>query len=112
MNRDLYFCLKYRMPNPREISRYCSSLVAVVSIREQLNGEHNNRVELQLAHFLVKEYLTSHRLDTNIAPNFQESVARTAVARVCLAYLLCFSQEVPPKDIMQRFPFAHYSARY
>jgi hypothetical protein len=26
---DLYFSPKYRMPDPQEISRYCSSLVAV-----------------------------------------------------------------------------------
>jgi len=111
-NKEPYFCPKYRMPEPQEISRYCSSLVAVVLIAENSNGEGTNRAELQLAHFSVKEYLMSHRLDSDIAPNFQESIARAVVARVCLAYLLHFSQGIPPEDIMQRFPFAHYSARY
>jgi len=111
-NEDPYFCPKYRMPSPQVISRYCSSLVAVVSIAEHSNGEDGNRVELQLAHFSVKEYLMSNRLDSDIAQDFQESTARAAIARVCLAYLLHLTQEVPPKDIMQRFPFAHYSARF
>jgi ankyrin repeat protein len=111
-NGDPYFCPKYRMPVPQEISCYCSSLVAVVPITERSNGEDSNRTELQLAHFSVKEYLISHRLDSDIAPKFQEPIARAAIAKVCLAYLLHFSQEVPPEEIRQRFPFAYYSARY
>ncbi|KAF3185889.1 hypothetical protein TWF788_003937 [Orbilia oligospora] len=50
---DEYFNPKYRMPDSDEILRYCSTLVVAT--------------ELQLAHFSVKEYLTSDRLDSDIA---------------------------------------------
>ncbi|KAF2178926.1 purine and uridine phosphorylase [Zopfia rhizophila CBS 207.26] len=107
-----YFSLKYRMPDPQEISRYCSSLVVVVSATEHSNGEDSERVELQLAHFSVKEYLTSNRLDSGIAQDFQETTARASIAKVCLAYLLHFDQDVPPKQISEAFPLARYSARF
>ncbi|KAF2193423.1 hypothetical protein K469DRAFT_728677 [Zopfia rhizophila CBS 207.26] len=109
---DPYFSLKYRMPDPQEISRYCSSLVAVVSMTECSDGEDSERVELQLAHFSVKEYLTSNRLDSGIAQDFQESTARAAIAKACLAYLLHFDREIPLKEVVQGFPFARYSAEF
>ncbi|KAF2473448.1 purine and uridine phosphorylase [Lindgomyces ingoldianus] len=105
-----YFDPKYRMPNPQEISRYCSSLVAVVSITEHSN--RGNHVELQLAHFSVKEYLMSTRLDSDIAHDFQESTAGAAIAKTCLAYLLHFNQKIPRNEIVKCFPFAQYSARF
>ena len=61
-----YFSQKYRMPNPQEISRYCASLVAVVSVKKDPRGENDNRVELQLAHFSVKEYLLSDRVENTV----------------------------------------------
>ena len=107
-----YFCPRDRMPDPQEITRYCSSLVATISIANHSNSKANDRVELQLAHFSVKEYLTSNRLDSGIAQVFQEPTARAAIANVSLAYLLHFNKEIPPKEIIQRYPFAQYSARY
>jgi hypothetical protein len=92
------------MPSPQEISRYCSSLAAVVSIAEHSNGEDSNRVELQLAHFSVKEYLMSNRLDSDIAQDFQEFTARAAIAGVFLAYLLHFTQEVHQRISCSAFP--------
>ena len=76
-----YFCPKYRMPDPQEISRYCSSLVTVVSVKKNSHNESENRVELQLAHFSVKEYLLSERLDGDIARDFQECYAGAAICR-------------------------------
>jgi ankyrin repeat protein len=121
-----YFNEKYRMPDPSEISRYCSSLVVLVSARdnwvddeedwddeeEDWDNEEDNTVRLQLAHFSVKEYLTSTRLDKDIAQNFHETAARGSMATVCLAYLLHIDMDLLAKGIRQRFPLAQYSARY
>jgi hypothetical protein len=67
---DLYFDIKDRLPDPWEILCYCSSLVIVVSAKEHLYNKDDKPMELQLAHFLVKEYLTSDRLDNDIAQKF------------------------------------------
>ena len=109
-----YFSPKNRMSDSQEISCYCSSLVAVILVGKGSNGESKckTRVELQLAHFSVKEYLTSNRLNGDNAQDFQECNAGAAIARVCLAYLLQFEENVLPQDVVQYFPFAEYSARY
>ena len=94
------------MPDPQEISRYCSSLVSVVRVQERWPEEGETRVELQLAHFSVKEYLLSNRLENDTAQGFQDCYAGAAIAKVCLAYLLQFERRLLPRDIIQDFPFA------
>jgi hypothetical protein len=49
-----------RMPRPREITRYCASLVTITS--SKVKGSEEDIQELQLAHFSVKEYLVSDRI--------------------------------------------------
>ena len=109
---DPYFNPKYRMPNPHEISCYCSSLVVVVSAKEHSYFKNDKPMELQLAHFSVKEYLTSNRVDKDIAQNLQATVAKASIAIVCLAYLLHLDLALPIADIQERFPLAQYCARY
>lgn len=58
----------------------CSSLVAFVLVAELSDSEGNNRIELQLAHFSVKKYLMSYRLDSEIALGFQKPTAGVATA--------------------------------
>jgi hypothetical protein len=99
---DPYFDPSDTMPDHQEISRYCSSLVVVVSTE-------SDKV-LQLAHFSVKEYLTSNRVDSVVAREFQKVTASASIAKVCLAYLLQFDHEVQPEDLQIRFPLALYSA--
>ena len=102
-----------RIPEPKEISRYCSSLVVVVSRRVEWNNQDKKTViELQLAHFSVKEYLISDRLDKDIAQSFQEATAKAMIGTVCLAYLLHLNQSIGIKEIRETFPLAQYSARY
>ncbi|KAF2183429.1 hypothetical protein K469DRAFT_583451, partial [Zopfia rhizophila CBS 207.26] len=108
---NLSFNPKYRMPDPLEISQYCSSLVAVVSTEEHPNKENEGLV-LQLAHFSVKEYLTLGRLGKHNAQVFQEVAARASISTVCLAYLLQLDGDVPTSIIRNTFPLAQYSARY
>jgi len=64
---DQYFNIKDRLPDPREISCYCSSLVVLVPTIKHSYHKDDKHVELQLAHFSVKEYLTSNRLDKDMA---------------------------------------------
>jgi hypothetical protein len=68
---DPYFNPSDRMPDHQDISRYCSSLVVVVSTES--DGV------LQLAHFSVKEYLTSNRAESVVAPEFQKATASVSV---------------------------------
>jgi ankyrin repeat protein len=102
------------MPDPLEISRYCSSLVVVVSTKGRSQDKDDEHMELQIAHFSVKEYLTSNCTDKDIAQNFQEAVAKASIATVCLAYLLHldFDLDLPTRRIKETFPLAQYSARY
>ena len=93
------------MPDPQEISRYCSGLVAVVLVKHSSRSESPGRVELQLAHFSVQEYLLSNPLDGDIARDFQECCARAAIAKIYLAYLLQFEEKMAPKEMIQNFPF-------
>ncbi|PWI63948.1 hypothetical protein PCL_02264 [Purpureocillium lilacinum] len=98
-----------RMPIPEEISRYCSSLVVVTK-----NNEGNSReiTTLQLAHFSVKEYLMSDRLDAAVAEDFKEINARGSIAEVCLAYLLDLDPSLTISELREICWLAQYSARY
>ncbi|KAI9791524.1 MAG: hypothetical protein M1816_003868 [Peltula sp. TS41687] len=108
-----YFNARNRMPEPREISRYCSSLVVVASIqRKPLNGEDYEEIVLQLAHFSVKEYLTSNRIKTEFQQVFQEKIANGSIATVCLAYLLHVDEDFPLPELRRAFPFAQFCAQY
>jgi ankyrin repeat protein len=109
---DPYFDIKDRLPDPREISCYCSSLVVVMSAKDHSYDKDDKPMELQLAHFSVKEYLTSDRLDNDIAQKFQEAVAKASIATVCLAYLLHLDLDLPAKELKKTFPLAQYCARY
>jgi hypothetical protein len=109
---DQHFDPQYRMPDPREISCYCSSLVVVVSAKGHSYDEDDKPMELRLAHFSVKEYLTSDRLDNDIVQKFQEVVAKASIATVCLAYLLHLDLDLPTEELKKTFPLAQYCARY
>ncbi|KAK8208092.1 hypothetical protein IWZ01DRAFT_454504 [Phyllosticta capitalensis] len=74
-----------------QIAAYYSSLVEIFD-PVQLARQHGYRAKpgllIRLAHFSVKEYLTSTRLELYVRQDFEESVARASVAKVCLAYWL------------------------
>lgn len=74
------------MPEPREITLYCSSLVVLVEREGRTDTE--TVTGIQLAHFSVKEYLTSDRLKLAMAKKLEKIPAMTVMTEVCLAYLL------------------------
>ncbi|KKZ62886.1 hypothetical protein EMCG_02731 [[Emmonsia] crescens] len=70
---------------------------------------------LHIAHFSVKEYLISSRVDSKIG-NFalEYRTANVAIAQMCLAYLLdpWFSRETITQSDLEAFPLAPYAALY
>ncbi|TLS21185.1 uncharacterized protein PpBr36_10655 [Pyricularia pennisetigena] len=103
------FNADYRMPEPDEISIYCSSLVVVMSKTDE---DGNIKRELQLAHFSVKEYLISDRLESNMSLHFEERLARQCMAEICLAYLLDLSHDPTVVKLQKDWPLAEYAAQY
>ncbi|KAH7031901.1 ankyrin repeat-containing domain protein [Macrophomina phaseolina] len=94
-----------RLPVPREILRYCSGLVILVT--REINSfieEPYTVTELQLAHFSVKEYLTSDRLGKNLAPYFHEQSAKASLAKL--------DYRLPVARIRELFPLPQYCAQY
>jgi hypothetical protein len=67
---------KNRERVPREVTRYCSSLVVVVP-REAHQDDQNNKntMELQLAHDTVREFLITEQLKEELRPHFMEIAA-------------------------------------
>ena len=69
---------------------------------------------LQLAHFSVKEYLTSKRIQDGSASGFylETHASHHTIAQMCLIYLLQFDKEglFMPSDALSRFPLAQYAA--
>ena len=103
-----HFDPKNRMPDKGEISCYCSSLVTIVCkeirkeshewIGEESDGESDGELEnkkimeLHLAHFSVKEYLLSDRIEEHFISFFEDSVAKRSIAELCVSYLIQFGE--------------------
>lgn len=100
LDRRPHFDSENTMPLPMEISKYCSSLVTVTT-REDSESE-TTVTEMQLAHFSVKEYLTSTRLTRYPQCDFQVG-ARVLIAKVCLVYLLEVDSEKHWRRVLQPY---------
>ena len=85
----------------------CSSLLAVVDV--------DGSEIIQFAHFSVKEYLTSERLDRIADPISQFYVsmtpAHTIIAKTCLGVLLHIDDNIT-EDGLNEFPLAKYAAEH
>lgn len=91
----------YRMPSLRKIQQSCSYLIEA--------GQYDT---IRLAHFSVREYLTSGQLDNEIQPYFTEKTARAEIAKVCLVYLLHLDKVYVPQSLRKPSALEDYSARY
>jgi hypothetical protein len=98
------FTPENRMPIPEEIIQYCSSLVIL--------AHKGKRAEIQLAHFSVKEYLLSDRLEPSLAKELGEIPAKASIVDVCLSYLLTVHQLCSPQEARKHYYLAEFSARY
>ncbi|KAJ5152694.1 uncharacterized protein N7482_009172 [Penicillium canariense] len=110
----------FRMPDPREIGKFCPSLVTLV-VREQ--RYRKSWTELQLAHLSVQQYLKSDRIVSSFDPKssdvgmlFQNSlnltVASGDITTVCLQYLSQLDTRKSTGELAKEYPFFVYSARY
>ncbi|KAK8036681.1 hypothetical protein PG993_008664 [Apiospora rasikravindrae] len=95
---------------PEKIATYCAGLVILVKRQTEDNG--TTVTEIQLAHFSVQEYLTSGRLEGNIAKYLQETAARLSIVNVSLSYLQDINHSYTLRKARQKYPLAQYSARY
>ena len=96
-----------RYPDPRDILSRCSSLVSLTVNRE---GE-----VLRLAHFSVKEYLVSQRIQSSKASMYAiaESDATDFIAQSCLAYLLQFKTvDCPNYSQIKKYSLAEYASEF
>ncbi|KAH0556000.1 hypothetical protein GP486_006055, partial [Trichoglossum hirsutum] len=98
------------MPVQEEIVGFCSSLAILVHSKDQRSGKEIR--ELRLAHFSVKEYLTSNLVENGLRNYFKETIARASIANVCLAYLIHLDQKFLANEVRESFPFAQYCAQY
>ncbi|CAD0093851.1 unnamed protein product, partial [Aureobasidium mustum] len=103
-----------RLPVPREILRLCRGLVTISPVVDVTDSEHREQNwQFQLAHFSVREFLTSDHIDARYRHCMDQSSANAHLAKICLAYLsMLASQGLSLSEIRSRFPFAQYSARY
>lgn len=107
------------MPVPKEVSRYCSSLVVVVTREAEVedNEDEDGYERTIITHFSVKAYLVSNQLEEIIATALKEITAKASMAEICLTYLLELDLNSnkyvrPLEEITKSYWLAKYSARY
>ncbi|KAK0267413.1 hypothetical protein LTR35_016362, partial [Friedmanniomyces endolithicus] len=67
---------------------------------------------MRLAHFSVKEYLVSDRLQERYQIHLHQISSAVCIASVSLTYLLNIGGSIDRAKLKTKFPLAHYSARY
>jgi hypothetical protein len=115
-----------RFPEPRDILTICSSLVTtagdsydeIEDLLDEMEDPDDDEManeQVRLAHFSVKEYLMSERIQAGSASRYslREIHANVSIAETCLAYLLQFDH---PNSLnlqtFEEFPLATYAAKY
>ncbi|WYZ41181.1 hypothetical protein EsH8_V_000076 [Colletotrichum jinshuiense] len=93
-----HFDIDARVFSESEVLRYCPGLVSLVEVPKF----NENIKELHLAHFSVKEFLTS-----KVA--FDLTSASIVITRTCLTYLADIKGS--HSDIRRDFPLARYAAQ-
>src|SRR6266511_5506612 len=74
-----------RFAEPQDILTICSSLITIAEPMEGPRGKTTVK-QVRLAHFSVKEYLVSERIQTGLAARYsiREIHAHTSIAESCL----------------------------
>jgi ankyrin repeat protein len=115
IDSNFYFSHDRRLPEPLDLQIICSCLVIVTQAEVESLGVVERVDELRLAHFSVKEYLVSSRLESSPAKKFSilEMPAHSFIADSCLSYLLHVT-DVPSllEENLWEYPLARYAARY
>ncbi|KAI9856111.1 MAG: hypothetical protein M1813_009229 [Trichoglossum hirsutum] len=107
------FDIERRFPEPRDILTICSSLVTIAV--EEAGDDKRVEGQVRLAHFSVKEYLVSERIQIGPAHGYsiRETHANISIAETCLAYLLQFEYfNSVTSRTAEEYPLARYATRY
>lgn len=97
------FDIRSRMPVPMEILRYCPSLVAF--------SEETH--EIRLAHFSVKEFITSQEDKGVFTRSLEEIVAHESIIEIIVAYLLSLQDTRRTRyDLKKTYHLASYCAKH
>jgi ankyrin repeat protein len=102
------------LEDPLEALDICSSLVTLVTNCGN-GGLESTRQVAVLAHYSVKEYLVSDRIQQGRAARYSMQAAdcHSMIARGCLAYLSQFQKPEPiTKDTLVEYKLARYSAEF
>jgi hypothetical protein len=115
-----------RLPDPMDVMVVCSSLISFNPIdsheySEEYRDKDNavsfdggskdvDRIQVQLAHFSVKEFLLSDRCAFRL--DFRPQICHSIIAESCLHYLLHLCQEGPmTKELIAHYPLSLCAAQ-
>jgi ankyrin repeat protein len=134
VDNDSKFDIENRFAEPEEILKICSSLVTSTNtddhgykkvddeetedeeIYESSSKTRSKTTIVRLAHFSVKEYLTSERIQAGSASfySIDEKIANSVIAEMSLSCLLQFDRLLVANsaEFSEKFPLAEYAARY
>ncbi|KAL4961575.1 uncharacterized protein BDV14DRAFT_203609 [Aspergillus stella-maris] len=109
-----------RLLDPRDIldllpSIFVSTTYLKLDLTTLRDKENTGNQQVRLAHFSVKQYLTSAGIQSGPASQYAvtEAKAHACIAQVCIAYLLQFNQPYPAMaDVIQASPLLRYAANY
>jgi ankyrin repeat protein len=109
-----------QLSHARTIIESLSSLTVVIERhvnKDDFDWLHRNNTykfeEVSLAHFSVKEYLSSQRILTGEVPHFyvEAELSHTAIGSRCLEYLLLFkTAEALTEEALEEQPLLYYAA--
>ncbi|KAF2258195.1 hypothetical protein CC78DRAFT_442173, partial [Lojkania enalia] len=114
IERDPAFNRDEILEDPLEVLDICSSLVTI-TVDDRNKWERSVTRVVSLAHYSVKEYLLSDRIQKGRAAHYsmQETVCHNAIAKGCLGYLLQFQQaELSAEGVLEDLTLARYSAEF
>ena len=111
-----------RLLDPRDVLTICSSLVSITEEFVDLaywGFQESKTSYIRLAHYSVKEYLISARLENTAVRHYaiDETTTHTTITESCVAYLSYFArprESYGVKDLLgcQDFPLYDYAAKH
>ncbi|KAF2728403.1 hypothetical protein EJ04DRAFT_407814, partial [Polyplosphaeria fusca] len=108
--RDPAFDRDEVLEDPSEALDICFSLISIRGA-----GDDSRKQVAVLAHYSVKEYLVSDRIQNGQAARYwmQDTACHSMISHACVSYLIQFQQAEPIKgDMLTSFKLAQYSARF
>ena len=132
LDREPKFDVDEVLASSQDVARICSSLVTIGTITSAVtfgawavedssdegtdDGTHSGPENyVRPAHFSVKEYLLSSRIQRGSAHKYslQSTVSHDLLSQSCIVYLLRFeTDDFPSGDDISELPLAHYAAEF